>query len=78
MELWDAYGESFNKLNHPPLVRGDKIPDGIFHLVCEILVKHIDGSFLIMQRDLNKHLGGMREATAGGSALQKGETIAYK
>ena len=28
------------------------------------------GSYLIMQRDKRKHLGGMWEATAGGSALQ--------
>lgn len=70
MELWDAYDESLNKLDCEPLIRGEIIPDNVFHLVCEILVRHTDGSYLIMQRDLNKHLGGMWEATAGGSALQ--------
>jgi len=35
-------------------------------------VKHIDGSYLIMQRDYGKHYGGKWELTAGGSAL-KGE-----
>lgn len=35
----------------------------------KILVKHIDGTYLLMQRDPNKHYGGMWEATAGGSAL---------
>ena len=69
MELWDAYDESFNKLACTPLIRGEVIPNGVFHLVCDVLVKHIDGSFLIMQRDFKKHLVGMWEATAGGSAL---------
>ena len=49
MELWDAYDEHFNKLNRSPLIRGEQIPDGVFHLVCEIIVKHIDGSYLIMR-----------------------------
>lgn len=41
----------------------------MFHLVCDILVKHRDGTFLLMKRDPQKHFGGMWEATAGGSAL---------
>lgn len=72
MELWDAYDENFNKIDGVTLVRGEAIPDGMFHLVCNIAVKHIDGSYLIMQRDFNKHFGGMWELTAGGSAI-KGE-----
>ena len=69
MELWDAYDKYLCKLNVSPLVRGNEIPKGSFHLVSDILVKHTDGTFLIMQRDYNKHLGGMWEATAGGSAV---------
>jgi len=75
MELWDAYDEHMNKLHMSPLIRGERIPDGVFHLVCGIAVKHIDGSYLIMQRDPGKHLGGMWEASAGGSAL-RGESPA--
>lgn len=70
MELWDAYNEEFQRIEDAVLVRGETIPEGIFHLVCEVLVKHIDGTFLLMQRDAKKHFGGMWEATAGGSALQ--------
>ncbi|MBQ8209750.1 MAG: NUDIX hydrolase [Clostridia bacterium] len=73
MELWDAYDRNFNKIANTVLVRGEEIPDGMFHLVCDVLVKHTDGTYLLMQRDYTKHLGGMWEATAGGSAL-KGET----
>lgn len=70
MELWDAYDERLNKIDGVVLVRGEQIPSNCFHLVCEIIVKHKDGHYLIMQRDKRKHLGGMWEATAGGSALQ--------
>ena len=70
MEKWDAYDAQLNKIENMTLVRGEKRPKGVFHLVCDILVKHVDGTYLLMQRDFKKHYGGMWEATAGGSALQ--------
>lgn len=72
-ELWDAYDVGLHKLDGIALVRGEELPNDIFHLVCEIAVKHKDGQYLLMQRDRRKHFGGMWELTAGGSAL-KGET----
>lgn len=72
MELWDGY-HSDGTLAETDLVRGEPIPDGLYHLVCEILVRHRDGSYLLMQRSPAKpKWGGYFEATAGGSAL-KGE-----
>ena len=73
MELWDAYDENFRKIEGVSLVRGEPVPEGMFHIVAEILVRHRDGTYLLMQRDPRKHFGGMWEATAGGSAL-RGET----
>ncbi len=73
MELWDAYDEDFNKIEGLTLIRGERIPKGLFHLACDIIVKHIDGTYLLMQRDRSKPHGGMWEASAGGSAL-KNET----
>jgi len=75
MELWDAYDANFNIIEGITLVRGEEstFSDDIYHLVCDIIVRHVDGTYLLMQRDLHKHFGGMWEATAGGSALQ-GET----
>lgn len=55
------------------LIRGEPIPAGLHHLVCDVLVQHEDGDYLLMKRDPCKHFGGMWEATAGGSAL-RGET----
>ncbi len=70
MELWDAYDRDFKKIQGVTLIRGEEIPEGLFHLVCDVIVRHIDGSYLIMQRDKSKRRGGAWEATAGGSALQ--------
>ena len=70
MERWDAYDRNFQKVEGVTLIRGEPIPEGLCHLVCDILVRHRDGTYLLMQRDRRKHYGGMWEATAGGSALQ--------
>ena len=72
MEIWDGYFRDGTRAGID-LIRGDLVPDGFYHLVCEVLVKHIDGDYLLMRRDLSKpNYGGYYEATAGGSAL-KGE-----
>ena len=76
MELWDAYNSNFEKIEGLILIREeqDKIPQGVYHLVCEILVRHTDGTYLLMKRDPTKPLfPNLWEATAGGSAL-KGES----
>ena len=70
MERWDAYDRNFRKVEGVTLIRGEPIPEGLCHLVCDVLVRHRDGTYLLMQRDRRKHYGGMWEATAGGSALQ--------
>ena len=72
MEIWDGYLIDGTLANRD-LVRGDTIPNGLYHLVCEILVRHTDGDYLLMRRDVRKpNWGGYYEATAGGSAV-KGE-----
>ena len=70
MELWDAYDRELNRIDGITLVRGEAIPAGLYHLVCDVIVRHIDENWLLMQRARRKHFGGMWEATAGGSALQ--------
>lgn len=73
MELWDGYNSKFEKIEGLTLIREeeDKIPEGVYHLVNHILVKHTDGTYLLMKRDPTKPAyPNMWEATAGGSALQ--------
>ena len=77
MELWDAYNSDFEKIEGMTLIREEenKIPDGVYHMVCHVLVRHVDGTYLLMQRDPTKpNYPLFWEATAGGAVLQ-GETV---
>ncbi len=53
MEIWDGYFID-GTLANQDLIRGEKIPNGLYHLVCDILVRHVDGDYLLMQRDFCK------------------------
>jgi 8-oxo-dGTP pyrophosphatase MutT (NUDIX family) len=70
MELWDAY-KADGTLAGFDLVRGEKIPAGYFHMVCEAVIQHADGDYLLMQRSFTKEVyPGAWEIGAGGSALK--------
>lgn len=70
MELWDAYTKEGIRTGET-LVRGEPFPEGRYHLVCEVLVRHRDGSYLAMKRWHKKEgYPGWWETTAGGSALR--------
>ena len=73
VELWDAFYED-GTMAGKDLVRGEPIPDGLYHKVSEVLIRHADGDYLLMQRDFNKPSNpGKFEASAGGSVI-KGES----
>lgn len=72
MELWDAY-KADGTLAGFDIIRGEKIPNNIYHLVCEAVIRHTDGDYLLMRRSFEKEIHpGKWEIGAGGSAL-KGE-----
>lgn len=72
MEIWDGYNIQEEKIG-VDLIRGEKIPAGVYHGVVVIIVLHEDGTYLLMHRDFNKAVfQGMWEAGASG-CLQKGE-----
>ena len=48
MELWDAYDAQGKRIGET-LIRGEPIPNGRYHMVCEALVRHADGEYLLMQ-----------------------------
>jgi len=70
-ELWDACDREGNPLGFD-LVRNEPIPEGVYHLVVEILALTADGQALITQRHPDKKWGGYWEYTGG--AVVKGET----
>lgn len=75
MELWDAYTHDGVKTKDT-LVRGEPIPEGLYHLVCEVLVRHVDGDYLCMIRFREKpNYPLYPECTAGGSALMGEDSL---
>lgn len=75
MELWDVYDINRNKTGKTA-VRGEKLPEGGFHLVVHVCILGSDGRMLIQQRQPFKHgFSGMWDVSAGGSAVA-GETSA--
>jgi len=75
MEIWDLYDEQGRKTGETwERSRAGEIPDGRYHIVSDVLIRHRDGEFLLMIRDPGKDTyPGCLEASAGGSALA-GET----
>jgi len=69
-ELWDAYDREGNPLGFD-LVRGEPVPEGVYHLVVEVYSVTHDGRILITQRHPDKTWGLYWEIT-GGSVV-KGE-----
>jgi isopentenyldiphosphate isomerase len=69
MEIWDLYTAEGQKTGRT-ILRGEKLPAGLYHMVCEVLVRHKDGSYLLMRLAPEKKIyPNCWEATAGGSAL---------
>ena len=75
MEVWDLYDDQGQKTGETwERSRAMEIPEGRFHIVCDVLIRHQDGDFLLTLRDPDKDVfPGCLEASAGGSALA-GET----
>ena len=80
MELWDLYDKDGNKTGEvwerKPM-NYLNIPEGRYHIVGDILVKHVDGTFLLTKRDMRKDIyPGCWEPGAGGAAQQGEEPYA--
>ena len=74
-EIWDLYHSDGTPAGRT-MVRGDKVPEGLRHLACEVLVRHTDGDYLLMHRCATKSVYPDRwEGTAGGSALFGEDTL---
>ena len=79
MEIWDLYDREGNKTGKTwerKFGNYKEIPEGYYHMVVDILVKHTDGSYLLTKRDMSKDVyPGYWEASAGGSALSGEEKL---
>ena len=69
METWDLYTKDGQRTGLT-MTRGEKVPEGYYHLVCDVLIRHIDGDYLLMLRSREKKVyAGRWESSCGGSAL---------
>lgn len=74
MELWDACDRMGNKTGEV-IERGEIEREGVYHMVCGILVEHADGTILLMKRHPQKETWpDVYEASGGGSVLE-GEDV---
>ena len=75
-EIWDLYFEDGTPAGKT-MIRGEKAPEGLWHMVCEVLVRHTDGDYLLMHRCASKpNYPNFWEGTAGGSALRGEDALA--
>ena len=75
METWDLYTADGQKTGRT-MTRGEKVPAGYYHMVCDILIRHVSGDYLLMLRSKEKKVyPGRWESTCGGSALAGEDAI---
>ena len=79
MEIWDLFDRDGNRTGETwerQFGNFRTIPDGRYHLVVDILIQHVDGTYLLTKRDEGKDVyPGYWEASAGGSALSGEEPL---
>ncbi len=69
METWDLYTKDGQRTGLT-MTRGEKVPEGYYHLVCDVLIRHTDGDYLLMLRSREKKVyAGRWESSCGGSGL---------
>ncbi len=72
MELWDLYTEE-RELTGKEHIRGEEIPDDMYHLVVHVWIINSKGEYLISQRSANRPTFPLMWECVGGSVL-KGES----
>ena len=69
MELWDLYTKDRDRTNQT-IIRGTKLPEGLYHVVVHLCLFNSKGEMLIQQRQPFKEgWPNMWDITVGGSAV---------
>lgn len=71
MEIWDLYNEH-RELTGRDHIRGEKVPQGFYHLVVHIWIRNSKGEYLISQRSADRPAYPLMWECVGGS-ITKGE-----
>ncbi len=72
MEFWDLYTED-RELTGKEHIRGEKLPENLYHLVVHVWIRNNKGEYLISQRSANRPTFPLMWECVGGSVL-KGES----
>lgn len=68
MEIWDLYTAE-RTLTGKTHVRGEELPDDLYHLVVHVWLRNSRGEYLISQRSANRPTLPLMWETVGGSVL---------
>ncbi len=74
MEIWDLYTKHREKTGKEH-IRGEKIPEGYYHLVVHVWIRNQKGEYLISQRSANRPTFPLMWECVGGSVLKGEESI---
>lgn len=69
MEIWDLYTK-YREITGKAQIRGEKIPEGFYHLVVHVWIRNRKGEYLISQRSANRPTFPLMWECTGGSVIQ--------
>ena len=76
MEAWDLYTQDRVKTGQT-MLRGDPVPEGLFHLQVHVCIFNEQGEMLIQQRQSTKRwYAGLWDYSVGGSAVAVDTSLA--
>ena len=76
MEAWDLYTKDRVKTGQT-MLRGDRVPEGLFHLQVHVCIFNSRGEMLIQQRQVTKRwYAGLWDYSVGGSAVAGDTSLA--
>ena len=75
MELWDLYNENREPAGKTH-IRGEKIPEGFFHLVVHVWIRNSKGQYLISQRAASRPTFPLMWECVGGSVIAGEDSLA--
>ena len=76
MEAWDLYTQDRVKTGQT-MLRGDRVPEGLFHLQVHVCIFNSRGEMLIQQRQVTKRwYAGLWDYSVGGSAVAGDTSLA--
>lgn len=74
MEKWDLYTKNREKTGKEH-IRGERLPEGFYHLVVHIWIRNCKGEYLISQRSANRPTHPLMWECVAGSVLMGESSI---